>query len=203
MKWSEVNWERGVFTVHSPKTSRYGKGVRQCPIFPELLPFFQEARAVASGDVDRIFPDIRGSDQNLRTWLERLILRAGASPWPKPWQNLRATRATELANEFPSHVCCSWLGHSEAIADANYRMTTDQHVEAATKKPTGPLITPESVGPENGALQKTLHPKAAFDNTHQRGPQETWPFSLQYPPRRSCTSDQLGPEGFEPPTKGL
>ena len=90
--------------------------------------------------MDRIFPEVRGSDQNFGTWFRRLILRAGVVPWPKLFQNLRASRATELVNEFPSHVCCSWLGHSEAIADANYRMTTDQHVETAITKPTGKIV---------------------------------------------------------------
>ena len=200
LKWTEVNWERATFVIHSPKTSRYGKETRVCPIFPELLPFFDAAWDVAQKGVDRIFPDIRGSDQNLRTWFERLILRAGMLPWPKVWQNLRATRATELANEFPSHVCCSWLGHSEAIADANYRMTTGQHIDAATRKPTGPLITPENVGSGNGALQKALRSGTVLDGTHQRGPKKTKRFSRLCPPILSCTSVQVGDDGLEPPT---
>lgn len=203
LKWTEVNWERGTFVIHSPKTSRYGKETRVCPIFPELLPFFDAAWDVAQKGVDRIFPEIRGSDQNLRTWFERLILRAGMLPWPKVWQNLRATRATELANEFPSHVCCSWLGHSEAIADANYRMTTDQHIEAATQKPTGPLITPETMGSEEGVAQNPARSRTALGRTRQRGPRETGRFSLPCPPMLSYTSVQVGDDGLEPPASTL
>ncbi|MGF1633557.1 MAG: hypothetical protein ACFCVE_06880 [Phycisphaerae bacterium] len=44
---------------------------------------------------------------NLRQQYCRLIERAGHMPWPKPWQNLRATRATELADHYPSHVCAA------------------------------------------------------------------------------------------------
>ena len=34
----------------------------------------------------------------------------------KLWQNLRATRATELARVFPGHVASAFLGHSEQVA---------------------------------------------------------------------------------------
>jgi len=46
---------------------------------------------------------------------------------------LRASRATELADAFPSHVASAWLGHTEAIADAHYRQVTEEHfVKAVT-----------------------------------------------------------------------
>ena len=48
-------------------------------------------------------------------------------PWPKPWQNMRASRATDLADQFPSHVCAAWLGHTEAVANEFYRQVTDEH----------------------------------------------------------------------------
>ena len=58
-----------------------------------------------------------------------------AAAWPKLWQNLRATRATELADQFPSHVCAAWLGHTERIADSFYRQVTDEHILRATGTP--------------------------------------------------------------------
>jgi hypothetical protein len=54
--------------------------------------------------------------------------------WPRAFHNMRASLATELANQFPSHVCASWLGHSEAIADQYYRMTLEEHFAKATQK---------------------------------------------------------------------
>ena len=56
----------------------------------------------------------------------------GAAAWPKLWQNLRSTRATELADQFPSHVCAAWLGHTERIANSFYRQVTDEHILRAT-----------------------------------------------------------------------
>ena len=46
--------------------------------------------------------------------------------------NLRASRATELANEFPAHVAAAWLGHSTLIANKHYWQVTDEDIATAT-----------------------------------------------------------------------
>jgi len=38
----------------------------------------------------------RSPNQNLRTTFEKIVTRAGLVLWPKPFQNLRSTRETEL-----------------------------------------------------------------------------------------------------------
>ncbi len=68
---------------------------------------------------------------NLRTQLERIIKRAGLKPWPKMFQNLRASRATELAKQYPAHVATEWLGHSREIAAEHYWRVTDADYEQA------------------------------------------------------------------------
>ncbi len=74
---------------------------------------------------------------NLRTQLTRIIENAGLEPWPKLWQNMRASRATELAAEYPAHVAAAWLGHSTAVADRHYWRVTDADFERAASEPTG------------------------------------------------------------------
>ncbi len=140
LKWGDVNWETMQVTITSPKTKRHrGGDKRICPIFPEVLPFLQQAwEAALEGEV-WVFPSIRSGKKNLRTWLERAILRAGLQPWPRLWQNFRATRATELADKYPSHVAAAWLGHTERIADGHYRQVTADHRERATTEPTGAM----------------------------------------------------------------
>ncbi len=44
---------------------------------------------------------------------------------------MRSTRATELADQFPSRVCAAWLGHTETVADEFYRQVTDEHFQRA------------------------------------------------------------------------
>lgn len=69
---------------------------------------------------------------NLNPQLGRIIKRPGVQVWPKKWQNLRATRATELEREFPTHVVTSWCGHTERIAKQHYWMTTEEDFKHAS-----------------------------------------------------------------------
>ena len=77
----------------------------------------------------------RDPNQNLRTQLGRIIQKAGLTPWPRPFQNLRSTRETELMEHYPAHVVCAWIGNSEAVARKHYLQVTDPHFERATLKP--------------------------------------------------------------------
>ena len=69
---------------------------------------------------------------NLRTQLERIIRRAGLKPWPKPFQNCRSTRETELAETYPIHVVCAWIGNTVAVAAKHYLQVTDADFEKAS-----------------------------------------------------------------------
>jgi hypothetical protein len=82
--------------VHSPKTKRHeGHESRWGPLFPELRLHFEAAREAAEPDSEYVVNRYRSATQNLRTQLHRIIRRAGLTPWPKPFQNLRSTRETE------------------------------------------------------------------------------------------------------------
>ena len=61
----------------------------------------------------------------------RSIEKAGVEPWGKPWQNLRASRETELTQEFLLHVCCDWLGNSQPVALKHYLHVLDSDFEKA------------------------------------------------------------------------
>ena len=55
LKWSAVDFERGRFTIRSPRTEHVvGKLFRVCPIFPELRPYFEEALLASSDGTSRI-----------------------------------------------------------------------------------------------------------------------------------------------------
>ena len=57
----------------------------------------------------------------------RIIKRAGLTPWPKLFHNLRASRETELAEKFPIHVVCKWVGHNARIAEKHYLTVRDEY----------------------------------------------------------------------------
>ena len=139
LRWSDIDWENGRIVVRSPKTEHHeGKEHRVMPLFPELRPYLEAVRDEANPGMDVPFSDpiitrYRDVNANLRTQLLRIIGKAGLNPWPKLFQNLRATRQTELQEQFPTHVVCAWLGNSPRIAEKHYLQVTDQHFAEAAQ----------------------------------------------------------------------
>lgn len=137
LTWNDIDWERSRIRVSSPKTEHHeGHGERFIPLFEELRPHLEALWDAAEPGSVYVVTRYRGAGKNLRTQLERIIRSAGLTPWPKLWQNLRASRATELAADFPAHVAAAWLGHSTAVAAKHYWQVTDEDFEKATRKTT-------------------------------------------------------------------
>jgi hypothetical protein len=112
---------------------------RTIPLFPELRRYLEEAW---DPEAVYVITRYRDTNNNLRTPFERIVYKAGLTPWPKLFQNLRATRETELAEQFPMHVVCEWIGNSQAVAAKHYLQVTDEHFADATSKPTETLHKP-------------------------------------------------------------
>ncbi len=74
----------------------------------------------------------RIASANLRTTLERICKRAGVQLWDRAFQNMRATRETELTREHPLHVVVQWLGNGAPIAARHYLQVTDADFDRAT-----------------------------------------------------------------------
>jgi len=146
LRWQDIDWDAGRIMVTSPKTEHHpGKGTRTIPLFPELRSALAEAFDLApDGAVYAVDERMRASAQgnagwrncNLRTQFKRIIKRAGVTPWPRLFHNLRSSRQTELADQFPSHVVCDWLGNSEDIARKHYFQTTNDHFARAAGGPS-------------------------------------------------------------------
>jgi hypothetical protein len=118
--------------VYSPKTEHHvGGASRVVPIFPELRRHLEDAWEIAQPGAVYVIARHREHNANLRTQLLRFIERAGVKPWPKLFHNMRASRQTELAEEYPAHVVCEWMGNSQAVATKHYLQVTDDHFERA------------------------------------------------------------------------
>jgi integrase len=135
LRWTDVDWERQRVTIRSPKTEHHKDGgIRVIPIFPELRPYLDAAWELAKeGGEVHVISRYRQQNANLRTQLNRIIRRAGLKPWPKLFQNLRASRETELAEKYPIHVVCAWIGNTQRIATKHYLQVTDEHYRQATE----------------------------------------------------------------------
>ncbi len=125
LRWGDVDWANRRLTIRSPKTARHeGKASRVIPIFPELEAPLQEVFELAAEGAEHVIASYRAGS-NLNPQLRRIIERAGLTPWPRTWHNLRASRQTELASEYPLHTVCAWIGNSKLIASGHYLQVTD------------------------------------------------------------------------------
>ncbi|VTS03010.1 integrase family protein : Uncharacterized protein OS=Blastopirellula marina DSM 3645 GN=DSM3645_29846 PE=4 SV=1: Phage_integrase [Tuwongella immobilis] len=204
LRWSDVNLAEGRMIVRASKTEHHEDGgIRIVPIFAELRPYLETLWEIAGVGEDRLITRYReGTSVNLRTQLNRWCLMAGVRPWKKPYQNMRATRATELADRYPSHVCAAWLGHTEAIADAFYRMVRDEHFQQAATEGISvekPDAKSDAIGAQNAAQQII----AVLRALSQLGAQTKESQDLMADPAildEVLQIIQMGATGFEPVT---
>ena len=198
LKWSDIHWDAERFTVTSPKTKRYGKATRVVPIFPELRPFLDEAFSMAAEGETWVVPMLAGNPgKNLGTRLRKIIRRAGVEPWPKPFQNCRSSRQTELEQQHPTYVVCAWLGNTPTVAHKHYLTVTDEHFKAASQLPTD--------GGQTGDKRGTQPPASNCTDAHEKS------RTVHFVRENASFSEVVGVlenasvavEGLEPPTRGL
>jgi len=149
IRWEHVDWDRNRVRVRCDKTAHHqGRDWREIPIFPELRLHLEEAWEMAADGAEMVVVGYRSS-QNLGTLLKKIMKRNGIHVWPKPFQNLRSTRETELVKEYSIHVVCSWLGNSPKVATEHYLQVTDSDFQRATTELTGDT-RPSTGGPKSG-----------------------------------------------------
>lgn len=91
-------------------------------------------------------PQKRRMRGNLGTEFRRIIHRAKVKPWPKAFQNLRATHETELMAKYPAKDVASWIGNSVPVAMKHYAMATEEGFQRALVEAS---IAPTQSGEEN------------------------------------------------------
>jgi integrase len=190
LTWNDVNWEKTRFTVHASKTEHHaGEGIRIVPIFPELAPYFQAAfDAAEPGDI-HCCPQARNANQIYRKAMQAAIQKAGLKEWPKLFHNLRASRETELAESFPMHVVCEWIGNTVAVAAKHYLQTTEAHFAKAA--------TEVQKAVQNPVQQVTAEGRS--DSQVESGEPEKCPLSAGNPSKSAeLVGVSMGDTGLEP-----
>ena len=131
VKWCDVHWDKHKCLVHSPKTEHHDGGEsRWVPIFKDLEPLFRGAFENVAEGAEYLLAERRHMTHRgvTKQYLRRLK-HAGVAVYPKPFQNLRATRATELVSQgLPAHLESAWFGHTEKVANTNYLFTREADV---------------------------------------------------------------------------
>jgi integrase len=202
LRWQDVDWERQRVRVRSPKTEHHvGKESREIPLFPELATALTEAFDAAPEGAEYIVADNtyrKAADTpsgwrscNLRTQFGRILRRAGLEPWPRLFHAMRASRETELAQDYPVHVVTSWLGNTPRIAMKHYLMTTESDFSKAAGKA---VRNPVQFGADSGAATggKQLQTSARNDIS----PRETRAYAtvcdgLQSPAKYISGEDRI------------
>ena len=166
LRWGDIDWAGGRMTIHSPKTEHHaGRASRVIPIFPELLAHLEQVWEEAAPGTEYVITRYRQSNCNLRTQFNRIVRKASLKPWQKPFQNLRSTRETELADVHPIHVVVAWLGNTEAVAKEHYLKVTDAHFERAQIPTHNPTHKGAKLGKTgtNGAEADSKNPRENRD----------------------------------------
>ena len=200
LTWGDINWERNLIRVPSPKTEHHEGGAsRMIPLFPELKQPLLDAFDETEDGTEWVITRYRGGNMNLRTQLFRIIAKAGVEPWPKLFQNLRSTRETELVEEFPAHVACRWIGNTQPIAAKHYLQLTDEHFAKA--------IAGESKKVAHNAAQKT-HATAHQERSERKPDDAKTPTKVGiceglHGDSHTCINLNAPRAGLEPATCGL
>ena len=205
LTWGDVLWDQGRMRVTIPKTKHHeGKDIRYVPlrdIRTYLEDVFQTQLPEGSSSLPADQPVItRFSDtnSNLDKPFKSILHRAGLVPWPKLFQNMRASCETAWLNEgHPAHVVAAWIGHSVKVQRDSYAQITDGHYEKFNNHPG----TISKSGPPGGpALPRTDANSNEFSGPHS-GPLLA---KHEKTPKNQCFPGfSVAAEGFEPPTRGL
>jgi len=189
LKWSDIHWDTKRFTVHASKTEHHlDAGIRVVPIFDELCPHLLDAFGAAEdGAVYCCRQYGKNAGQIYRKYIMAAIAKAGIKPWPKLFQNLRSTRETELAEKFPIHVVCDWIGNSPRVAAKHYLQVTEDHYAKAVQNPVQYIA-------ERGGMA----PQAVCSDTGKHG--DCGRVRKETPPCDNREAKSMGDTGLEPVT---
>jgi integrase len=195
LKWGDIDWKAKRMLVRSPKTKgKKGREYRIVPLFPEVEQVLEQLYLEAPEGAEHVFSTLRRPGANLRTHFERLIERAGLKAWPRLFQNLRSSRATELAAALPGHVAAAMLGHTEAVARGHYLQIRESDFEAALAI-RSPALGVQNRVPAGG--DKACQGVSATSGEKAHLPEKQQGAHLVAP----CRKLQVTPRGFEHPSE--
>ena len=140
LRWSDIgvgkNGDR--FRVFSPKLNPHEHlREREVALFPKVLEELNRLRVIP-GNENQEYIINRYSNRvkvDLVSPFGKISERAGIGKIIRPFDNMRASRATEVVREYGAQAESVWLGHSKEVAKESYLMVTDDdYTKAAGEK---------------------------------------------------------------------
>lgn len=130
LRVSSIDFDKSLIQVSDTKRAKTTGGVRPVPLFAELREPLLEAiellpPAADTPEPDYLLPGLtavgpEAMDQRLR----RLARLHAVRLWVRPWQNLRATRESELIRLYGVQTASQWIGNSPRVALEHYAMAS-------------------------------------------------------------------------------
>lgn len=160
-RWDDIDIANARMIVRSTKTPP----TRVCPIFPELMPHIRRAREMAPAGA--VYVQTRYTpDANIGTTFAKIVERAGLVPWDKLFQNLRASRETELMAVYPVKDVSSWLGNSAPVAMKHYAMSMQDSFDRAIREGAGAAVVKTHQNPHQSQAVRAIQ-EDSHQNPHQ------------------------------------
>ena len=144
LTWGDVQWQAGKLRVTSSKTAHHdGCDVRFVPL-RDVLPYLKDALQDALPAGKRSLPvdaaiitRFSASNSNLDKPFRVIVESAGLVPWPKLFQNLRASCETQwLKDGERADLVANWMGHSVTVQRRHYVQHTDEDIAAFNARPS-------------------------------------------------------------------
>jgi integrase len=123
--WDDVLWDQNKVRIHATKTARYeGKEIRYVRLGP-IRKYLDEVYAMAAPGETSVITRFMSSNSNLDKPLKTILHQAGLVPWPKLFQNMRASCETDWLNSgMKAHVVAHMMGHSVKVQLDHYAQVT-------------------------------------------------------------------------------
>ena len=139
LRWQDIGIGEKKNRIHvfSPKMNPHEHlRNREVPLFPLLLTELDKLRSIPGNEEQEYVINCysRNGRVNFGLPFNKIAKRAGIGKIVRPFDNMRASRSTEVHREFGSFAESIWLGHSQAIAKECYLMVTDEDYARATGK---------------------------------------------------------------------
>jgi integrase len=135
LRWSDIGVGKDgrFFRVFSPKLNHYKHlREREVPLFPEVLTELDRLRATTDGDQEFVINRYSNREGVILVQpFTTIAKRAGIGKIVRPFDNMRASRATEIERDYGAMAESLWLGHSMKTAKDFYLMVTEDVITAA------------------------------------------------------------------------
>lgn len=106
---------------------------RSVPLFPELRKVLERLwKGDSSERTEFVINRYRDPERtNLGTQFKRIAKMAGIVQFPRPFDNMRASRSNEVYAEFGAFLESQWIGHSAKTARQHYLQVTEADFKRA------------------------------------------------------------------------